>query len=176
LLINVLLEFSIEGVIGKPNGGAREDPTVGIYIYRSIRLLNDLHNMTFGSIFVPFTKLALLLVLFISTYATIKLRSIMSPVVFGFFLVYVIDAFVLTVPSAVIMSKIFSLSSQFQVQQAQQLNLLPPISRFDVQRQLKSFPALKCQVGSFYHMEGKAKLTLADNMANGIAFMLLSFN
>jgi len=153
------------------NGG-----TFGIHIYRSIRLLNDLHNIAYGSFFVPMLKLMALLVLFISTYATVKLRSAMGPVVFGFFLVYMLDVLIATFPSSVIMSKIFHLSSQFQIQQAKHLNLLPIVWRIDLHRQLKSFPTLKCQVGPFYHMEGKAKLTLADNMMHGIAFMLLSFN
>jgi len=100
----------------------------------------------------------------------------MAPAVFGFFLIYMLDVFLFTLPGALIMSKIFNLSSQFQIQQAKRLGLLPPISRIDLRRQLKSFPTLKCQVGTFYHMEGRAKLTLVDNMTHGIAFMLLSFN
>jgi len=100
----------------------------------------------------------------------------MGPVVFGFFLVYMLDALIVIFPGAISMSKIFDLSSQFQIQQAGRLNILPLISLADLQRQLKSCPTLKCQVGSFYYMEGKAKLTFADNTANGIAFMLLSFN
>jgi len=100
----------------------------------------------------------------------------MGPIVFGFFLVYILDVLIIILPGAVIMSKIFYSSSQFCIQQAKNLNRLPSISRMDIQRQLKSFPTLKCQVGPFYHMEGKAKLALADNITHGIAFMLLSFN
>jgi len=92
----------------KSNTEAQEDFTIGIYIYRAIRLLNDLQNITFGSFFLPFMKLALLLVLFISVYATIKLRSLMHPVVFGFFLLYTLNVLLVTLPGAVIMSKIFS--------------------------------------------------------------------
>jgi len=155
---------------------AQAASTVVIYIYRSIRLLNDLHNITFGSLFVPIVKLICLLTIFISTYAIIKLRSVMHPVVFGFFLVYMLDALLGMISGAVIMSKICQLSSQFRIQQTRQLNLLPPLKRLDLLMQLKSLPTLKCQVGPFYHMEGKAKLTLADNMTHGVAFMLISFN
>jgi len=168
-------ECSMLGANDEPNCDPQAAPTVGIYIYRSIRLLNDLHNIAFGSLFVPIVKLLALLALFISTYATVKLRSFMHPVVFGFFLNYMIDIILVTIPSAVAMSKIFHLSSQFHMQQAQRLHLLPRISRKDLQRQLKSLPTLKSQVGPFYHMEGRAKLALADNMTHGIAFMLLSF-
>jgi len=176
VLTKVSHEYSSLGAHDKPSGDAQEAWNVGMHIYRSIRLLNDLHNVTFGSLLVPILKLILFLVLFVSTYATFKLRSVMSPVVFGFFLVYMLDVLIVIFPGAVIMSKIFDLSSQFQIQQAGRLNRLPPITRADLQRQLKSCPTLKCQVGLFYHMEGRAKLTLADNMVNGIAFMLLSFN
>jgi len=176
VLTKVSREYSLLGANDRQSGDAREAFTVGIHIYRSIRLLNDLHNVTFGSLFIPIFKLICFLVLFVSTYATFKLRAVMHPVVFGFLLVYMFDVFVVIFPGAVIMSKIFYLSSQFQIQQAGRLDGLPQISRLDVQRQLKSFPTLKCQVGPFYHMEGKAKLSLADNMTQGIAFMLLSFN
>jgi len=164
----------MEGATDKLN--SEEDFTVGIYIYRAVRLLNDLHNITFGSLFIPIVKLAALLGLFTSTYVTIRLRSLMHPAVFGFFLVYTLDVLLFTLPCAVVMSKIFFWSSLFHIQKAKLLNLLPPISRRDLKRQLKSFPMLKCQVGPFYHMEGKAKLTMADNMAQGIAFMLITFN
>jgi len=100
----------------------------------------------------------------------------MGPVVFGFFLAYFFEVLLATFLSAVITSKVFHLSSQFQIQQAQQLSNLPRMSRFDLGKQLKSFPTLKCQVGPFYHMDGKAKLTLADNLTHGIMFMLLTFN
>jgi len=176
VLTKVSFEYSMLGANNKYFGDAQAASTVGIYIYRSIRLLNDLHNIAFGSLFLPTVKLITLSILFISSYATIKLRSVMSPVVFAFFLVYMLDVLIAIFPSAVIMSKIFHLSSQFRIQQTNNLNLLPPISRRDLQRQLKSFPTLKCQVGPFYHMEGKAKLTLADNMTHGITFMLLTFN
>jgi len=56
------------------------------------------------------------------------------------------------------------------------MNLLPPDNRKDMQRQLKSLPTLKGQVGGFYHMEGKSSLALVDNITHGIAFMPLSFN
>jgi len=166
----------MEGATSKPNSAAKEDFTVGIYIYRAIRLLNDLHNITFGSLFVPIVKLVTLLGLLISTYVTIKLRSLMHPVVFIFFLVYMLDILIVTFLAAVTMSKIFSWSSFFHIQKVQLLNLLPQICRSDLKRQLKSFPMLKCQVGPFYHMEGKAKLTMADNTTQGVAFMLVTFN
>jgi len=176
VLTRVSHEYSLLGANDRQSVDAREAFTVGIHIYRFIRLLNDLHNIAFGSLFVPIIKLICFLVLFVSTYATFKLRSVMSPVVFSFFLVYMLNVFVATFPGAVIMSKIFYLSSQFQIQQAGRFTRLPQISGLGVQRQLRSFPTLQSQVGPFYHMEGKAKLALADNMTHGIAFMLFSFN
>jgi len=166
----------MDGATGESNCEVQEASTAGIDTYRSIRLLNDLHNITFGSLFVPLGKSELLLILFITTYATFKLRSFMSSMVFGFILIYMIDVLLLALTSALIMSKVFNLSSKFRIQQAKKLKLIPPIRRMDLQRQLESFPTLKCQVGPFYHMEGKAKLTMLDTMTRGVAFMLLSFN
>jgi len=44
-----------------------------------------------------------------------------------------------------------------------------------VLKTLRSLPILTCKIGSFYHMEGEAKLTFADNILRGVAFMLVSF-
>jgi len=40
---------------------------------------------------------------------------------------------------------------------------------------LRSMPVLTVEVGGLYQMEREAKLTLADNMARGVAFGLLTF-
>jgi len=43
------------------------------------------------------------------------------------------------------------------------------------QMSLRSMPVLTVKVGGLYQMEREAKLTLADNMARGVAFGLLTF-
>jgi hypothetical protein len=40
-------------------------------------------------------------------------------------------------------------------------------------RELRSCQLVRCQIGSFYHMEGKAKLTLANTMVNCFVFMIV---
>jgi len=142
---------------------------------RSICLLNEMNNITVGSIFIPILKLVLFEALFISTYATVEVSFASD----CFWLLSGIDAQRTSthIPERrIIMSEIFNLSSQFHIQQAQQLHCLPSVSRQRIRRQLKSFPTLDCQVGPLYHKECKAKLTIADNMTQGIAFMLLQFN
>jgi len=69
--------------------------------------LNDLHNVIFGSLFIPIVKLICFLVLFVLTYSIFKFRSVMRPVVFGFFLVYMLEVLSVIFPGAVLMSEIF---------------------------------------------------------------------
>jgi hypothetical protein len=49
------------------------------------------------------------------------------------------------------------------------------VERHLIKATLKSIPIMKSQIGSFYYMEGKAKLTLLHNVVRGIAFMMVTF-
>ena len=42
--------------------------------------------------------------------------------------------------------------------------------------QLKSCALIRCQIGNLYHMEAAAKLTMIDNVVNGIVFLLVNVN
>jgi len=43
-----------------------------------------------------------------------------------------------------------------------------------LERQQDSCYLICCQVGNLYHMEAKAKLTLLQNIVNGVVFMLVN--
>ena len=40
--------------------------------------------------------------------------------------------------------------------------------------ELKACQLIRCSVGSLYHMEAKAKLTLIHNVVNGVVFLLVN--
>jgi hypothetical protein len=75
------------------------------------------------------------------------------------------------------MSQVYNISSTFH-QQLERVVLNIPIQdveKIRMKKLLLSLPVMKSKIGRFYYMEKKAKLTLLDNMARGIAFMLAAF-
>jgi len=169
----------VEWPRGTPNRPAFNEkliPECYLSVYKSIRVMNDLHNAAFGSLFFPVWKLCGVLAFPISAYCTIKLGTSMGSALFGFFHLYFIAILVIIVPGAMLMSEIYKLSSEFHrnVQQA----VIKRLGKENlvIFQQLRAVPELKCKIGEFYYMEGKAKLTLADNLTRGVSFMLLSFN
>ena len=85
-------------------------------------------------------------------------------------------AYVLVMPPiAVLMSRFFDISRKFS------WNLFPRIQLVEVkgtreifERQLKSCPLVRCQVGSMYHMEAKAKMTMLHNVVDGVVFLMVN--
>jgi len=75
---------------------------------------------------------------------------------------------------AIVMSNVFHISSKFRWNMQKNMLLLTRGRRDIAKRTLISCPILKCKVGTFYYMEGKAKLTLADMILNAVAFVVIS--
>ncbi len=75
------------------------------------------------------------------------------------------------------MSAIFDISSQFQWNMKKKIQACENKRIREVwYRELQSCQVVRCQIGNFYHMEGKAKLTLVDTMVNGFVFMVVQRN
>jgi len=152
-----------------------------ISVYRFIRLFNDLHNIVFGSLFLPATKVASLLVLIMSSFCIVRLRDSLSPIIYVFFLFYLFTLVIIMLPGAMLMSQVYQISKHFQK------NLKRNFEKSKVQggayaherklfqMTLRSMPVLTVEMGGLYQMEQEAKLTLADNMTRGVAFGLLTF-
>jgi hypothetical protein len=76
--------------------------------------------------------------------------------------------------SALIMSGIYNISSQFQRSLKQKIQACDNKAIKKVWlKELRSCQVVRCEVGNFYHMEGKAKLTLVDAMVNVFVFMVV---
>jgi len=146
-----------------------------ILTYRKALILNNLHNLAFGSIFVPTLKFCCVFTFFITFLAVTKLRHIISHISFVIFLFYTLIILILIVPSAVIMSEIYHNSNKFPMSAKKDFIDCTHSNLSLTRRRLNSLPILKSKVGIFYHMEGRAKLTLFDDIARGIAFMMVSF-
>jgi hypothetical protein len=79
---------------------------------------------------------------------------------------------VLILTGAMIMSQVFNISIKFHINMKITLEQMETSERDLLKMKLRSMAVLKCQIGSFYYMESKAKLMLADNIASGVAAVL----
>ena len=86
-------------------------PQEAISLYRTTYLLNDLHNILFGSVFVPITKLAVVLALFICAVAVTVLRAVIHYWLVVTFLLYTFTLIPVIIPAAFSMSQVYNLSS-----------------------------------------------------------------
>jgi hypothetical protein len=76
-------------------------------------------------------------------------------------------------PTSIIMSSLFDTSAKFTRHALPITNLISDKKmRKQIEGQLKACSLIRCQVGSFYHMEAKAKLTLIQQMVQGVVFLL----
>lgn len=148
-----------------------------ISVYRAVKLLNDLHNIAFGSIFIPLLKLGLVMAIMVTAFGVIRLRNEFSTPVYVIFVLYFVTELIMLIPGTALMSLVYDITIPFQrnIWNNFTENEQSDKEREAIRRILRSLPFLKCGIGSFYHMEGRAKLTLGDNLANGIAYCLVSF-
>jgi hypothetical protein len=80
----------------------------------------------------------------------------------------------LLVSGSIVMSRIFDIASEFQRNMELKIQACGNKRTEKVWlRELWSCQVIRCQIGNFYHMEGKAKLTLVDTMANIFVFMVV---
>jgi len=82
---------------------------------------------------------------------------------------------IIIIPMSIIMSRMFDISAQFKQK------LLPCIQmigdkkiRKIIEGQLEACSLIRCSIGGLYHMEAQAKLTLLQNMVNGVVWLLVN--
>jgi hypothetical protein len=67
------------------------------------------------------------------------------------------------------------MSVEIQENLSVELSLLPQgITKLSWEMELRSCPLISCKIGNFYHMEGKARLTLIDTLINGVVMILIN--
>ena len=138
-------------------------------------MLNNNHNLVFGTTIIPFIKLALILVFIMSFFAAIRLSNELDALSFTLVSVTAFTTLMLMAPIAIVMSTMFDISAKFSRNLAPRIQLVPVKRVREIFiRQLKSCHLIRCQVGSMYHMEAKAKLTMTHNVVNGVVFLLVN--
>jgi hypothetical protein len=144
-------------------------------VYKSSFLLNRLNDAAFGKLYIPTAKfLILIFYINIPAFVIFCYWEHLDPFSICTFLAVFLASVPVLAGSALVMSEIYNISSQFK------RNLMPKIQACENKAmkkvwkmELRSCQVVRCQVGNFYHMEGKAKLTLVDTMLNSFVFMVV---
>ena len=143
--------------------------------FKGIDILINAYNLAFGMIAVPFVKLIVITLLIFSLFASVRLFRQISCISFVFIsLVAVINTPVLVL-STMVMSYFFDISSKFPESLSPQLlQITETKARRINDANLKSCRAIRCKVGSLYHMEAKATLVTLHHVINGLVFLLVN--
>jgi len=76
---------------------------------------------------------------------------------------------------AVVMSSLYDISARFKPNLRVKIQKNGfALNRNLLAREVNACPNLRCRVGSVYHMEAKAKLTLVHSVLNGVGFLLIN--
>jgi len=130
-----------------------------VHVYRCMQLFTQLLNKAYGSIFLPCSKLVMIFVTLLSVFSIIRLRAVLTPILYACFIFYFISAALLIPPGAILTSVVYNLASQFHRHVQENLRVNRAQGTL-TKKELVALPLLKCTVGNFYYMEERAKLTL----------------
>ena len=132
-------------------------------------------NTVFGKLFIPCFKLTIMLSFILSFFAIVHLHEYLQLLSFILIIMVASVTCLLMAPICMIMSSLYDKSSKFSHNLSPKLHLVvEKKSRTILERQLKACPLIRCQVGNFYFMEAKAKLTVLHNVLNGTVFMMVN--
>ena len=146
-----------------------------ILLYNGIHILNNDFNVAFGRLLIPFLKIALIVLCILSFYGSVRLYHNMDPILYTFIVLVLSISVVFLVPTAMVMSTMFDMSTQLPHQLSPKIKRIPDkTTRQICEANLKSCAVIRVQVGNFYHMEAKAKLTLMVHLVNGIVFLMVN--
>jgi len=131
----------------------------------------------FGTLFVPLLKLTVVLALFVIIHVVIDLYEKLQFFIYILFIMSGFAGILMIMPAAIIMSKLYDISVQFKQNFKTALVdvCLSGDNYLIMCKDLKTIQILKSRVGNFYYMQQRAKLTLVDVLANGVATMLISY-
>ena len=146
-----------------------------ILYYKGIFLVNGDCNLTFGKLYFPFMKLGILTLFIFSFFACVRIYHYLDFIYYVFMVTVLVTSLMVLAPVAVVMPNLYDTSRDFS------RNLSPCIcnvtqmnSKRILTRMLKSCAFVRSQIGNFYHMEAKAKLTMLNIAVNGVVFLLVN--
>ena len=142
--------------------------------YRGVYILNNDCNMVFGTLYIPFAKMAIMLAIVLSVFALVRLYNDLHILSLFLLTSVAFTATILIGPISIAMSSLYDMSSKFPHNLFLQIHITPEKNSRIYKLQLKSCQLIRSQVGNFYYMESKAKLTVIHNILNGIVFLLVN--
>ena len=146
-----------------------------IVCYKGIIMLNRDCNLAFGRIFFPYLKLSLSIFFIVTLFACIRLLHRLDFMTSVTMVLLVVAILTLLFPISIILSNMYDTSKDFSQNLSSCIcNVSNIRTKKVLTRMLKSCDVIRTQVGNFYHMEAKAKLTMLSNIVNGVVFSLVN--
>jgi hypothetical protein len=144
-------------------------------VYKSAFLLNRLNDAGLGRLFIPAGKAIIMMVYInVPAVALFFFWDQLDIITISTFLSVLAVIVPILVTSSIIMSAIYDISYKFQRNMHQKIQGCGNKALRKVwSKDLRSCQIVRCQIGNFYHMEGKAKLTLVNTMLNALFFYSL---
>ena len=178
--LSTSIEWPTSKVLSEPEPESEVVPLdINIGHYRGIYILNRDCNETFGKLFVPFVKLSIILMFIVCFFAFARVYKYLDLISLAFVGTAALTTAIILVPISLTMSSLYETSRQFSRNLSARIdmdsdsdNRLRGILGF----QLRSCQLIRCQVGSLYYMEAKAKLTLLHYVVNGVMFLMVNVN
>jgi len=139
--------------------------------YRAIYILNRDCNTAFGMMFIPFMKIIFIAAFIFGFVAYVRYFDELDP--FSIALLGFSQGLTLlmVILMSILMSSFYELSAKFPGNIRR--SGLHKESKTIFERELRSCPKIRCQVGGMYSMERQAKLTLLGEVINALVFVLL---
>ncbi len=159
--------------------GSIEWPAAGVpferclLVYKSAFLLNNVSNNAFGKLLIPVFKLCAVLLVIVSSFGLIGFWNNFDIITLGIAIVATVAALVCIIPSADIMPTLYDTSARLEQNLNKNSEYLDYKWQKQNKRQVRACQPIRCQVGSLYYMDSKAKLTLAHTLINGLVFLLV---
>ena len=138
-------------------------------------MLNRDCNLTFGQLLFPYLKLGISILFIVSFFSCVRIFQYFNYISCVLMVTSASVSLLLLFLNSIIMSNMYDTSKDFSQ------NLFPYIcnmsnikSKKVLETMLKSCDVIRVQVGSLYHMEAKAKLTMLSNIVSGVVFLLVN--
>jgi len=146
-----------------------------ISVHKGIYLLNQDFNVALGRLYIPYMKLALMFGIVMCLFGVAKMHQDLDPLPLIFLAVISFASVILLIPVAIVMSRLFELSTEFSRIISPNIRKIPDRqSRKIAEMNLKACQVVRCQIGNMYHMEAQAKMTMFDNVVNGLVFLMVN--
>jgi len=146
-----------------------------ISMYQRIYSFNNLCNTIYGSAVIPTCKGALMIAFIIFFFGSARLHEELDFLTLAFAIVVFSTSFIMICTMSIVLSSLYEISTVFKPNIGIRIQKLSqPLDKKILNRELKACQTMSCQVGSLHHMEAEAKLTLADSLINGVAWLLIN--